>query len=345
MTDRLDFEPRLGERLRARGALAARPFDAAAIAHQAIVTAGPRRRIGSLAWPARGPVIASLAQRPAAAWLIVGLLLVLALLGAVGLAGSPTPQPAPSPTASPGPAVVIPPGLSPRLTPAAVEAAVVALVETNQVGLASVPVVVTKVTLLGAGKTYPYDRDGHGFTEDALSWVVEFTGTWVICGSWCDEHPTGAMVVIDDATGDVRGDARRPPANGYLTSGDGQLVPSEDFRQRLGDNGLVWTPIAAPPAGIVTLDAILQHVDLLPADWSGPRGVPTGRPFTGPFLGRISFATPSATQAPDFPFLTPPAGSALIWWVQSLQTSSTGGQFAWTAFDAATGHAVLSNAP
>ena len=249
MTDRLDFEPQLGERLRARGALAARPFDAAAIAHQAIVAAGPRRRVGSLAWPARGPVIASLAQRPAAAWLIVGLLLVLALLGVVGLAGSPTPQPAPSPIATPGPAVVVPPGLNPRLTPAAVEAAAVALVETGHVGLASAPVVVTKVTLVGAGGTYPYDSRGNGFTADALIWAVEATGTLVQCSSFCDEDPDGGLVLIDEATGNLRSFV-------YLTPDNVQDVPGGDFRQRLEDNGLVWTPIAAPPAGIVTLRTV-----------------------------------------------------------------------------------------
>ena len=45
MTDRLDFEARLEDRLRARAAIATRPFDAAAIAHQAAL-AGGRRRLG-----------------------------------------------------------------------------------------------------------------------------------------------------------------------------------------------------------------------------------------------------------------------------------------------------------
>ncbi|MFI5052874.1 MAG: TolB family protein [Acidimicrobiia bacterium] len=88
MTDRLDFEQRLEERLRARGTLAARPFDAAAIAHQAVAAAGPRRRSGPVAW---------LAPRPAFAWLIVAVLLTLALAGAVTLAGALTRQHAPVP--------------------------------------------------------------------------------------------------------------------------------------------------------------------------------------------------------------------------------------------------------
>lgn len=79
MTDRPDFETRLEQRLRARGALASRPFDAASIAHHAIATAGPRRRIGTLAWPV---------PRLDLGWLVVGLLLAIALLGTVALVGA-----------------------------------------------------------------------------------------------------------------------------------------------------------------------------------------------------------------------------------------------------------------
>ena len=70
MTDRLDFETRLEERLRARAALASRPFDAAAIAHQA--AAGKRRRwwIGRFEVPTFRPVVG---------WLIVAMLLALAV--------------------------------------------------------------------------------------------------------------------------------------------------------------------------------------------------------------------------------------------------------------------------
>ncbi len=74
MTDRLDFERRLEERLRARAALASRSFDATAIAHRAIVAGGRRRWTGRFEWPT---------YRPAPTWLIVGLLLALGLLGAV----------------------------------------------------------------------------------------------------------------------------------------------------------------------------------------------------------------------------------------------------------------------
>ena len=73
MTDRLDFEKRLEAGLRARAARSSRPFDAAAIAHRAVVVGGRRRWIGGLEWPS---------SRLARTWLIVGLLLAIALLGA-----------------------------------------------------------------------------------------------------------------------------------------------------------------------------------------------------------------------------------------------------------------------
>lgn len=90
MTDRLDFETRLQERLRARAARAPRPFDAATIAHQAIVAARPRRRIGALVWPA---------PLSGFRWLAVALFLALALLGAVALAGGLLRKPPPVPKA------------------------------------------------------------------------------------------------------------------------------------------------------------------------------------------------------------------------------------------------------
>jgi hypothetical protein len=78
MTDRLDFEARLEERLRARAALASRPFDAAAIAHQA--AAGKRGR-----WSTDGFELPTF--RPAVGWLIVAMLLAIALLGVVASIG------------------------------------------------------------------------------------------------------------------------------------------------------------------------------------------------------------------------------------------------------------------
>ena len=72
MTDRLDFEARLEERLRARAAIASRPFDAAAIAHEAA-----RRR-----WSPAAPDRAwRLADRQALRWALLAVL-ALGLLAA-----------------------------------------------------------------------------------------------------------------------------------------------------------------------------------------------------------------------------------------------------------------------
>lgn len=73
MTDRPDFEKRLEARLRARAALASRPVDTAAIAHRAVVFGG-RRWTRRFEWPS---------SRPAWGRLIFGLLLAVALLGAI----------------------------------------------------------------------------------------------------------------------------------------------------------------------------------------------------------------------------------------------------------------------
>lgn len=79
MSDRLDFETRLEEHLRARAALASRPFDAAGIAHEAMAAGARRRGIGRLEWPS---------TRPALRWLVVALLLTIALLGVIAGIGA-----------------------------------------------------------------------------------------------------------------------------------------------------------------------------------------------------------------------------------------------------------------
>jgi len=88
MTDRVDFETRLEERLRARAALASRPFDAAEIAREAVALNSRRRRFGRLEWAS---------TRPALNWLVMALLLAIALLGAVAAVGALLRAPDPVP--------------------------------------------------------------------------------------------------------------------------------------------------------------------------------------------------------------------------------------------------------
>ena len=95
-----------------------------------------------------------------------------------------------------------------------VEREVVGMIEANHVGLASVPVTVTKITLMPPGATYLYVDGSSGYPEESFSevslyWAVEATGTWVICSSFCDEHPVGAYA-IDDATGHIGSSATGP---------------------------------------------------------------------------------------------------------------------------------------
>ena len=77
MTDHLDFEARLEQRLRARAAIASRPFDAGEIAHRAVLVGGRRGFRSTLRLPAR----------PALQWVLLALL-TLVLVAAALLAGS-----------------------------------------------------------------------------------------------------------------------------------------------------------------------------------------------------------------------------------------------------------------
>ena len=78
MTDQLDFESRLEQRLRARAAIASRPFDAVEIAHRAVLVGGRRRF---------GPTL-RLAARPAMYRGMLLALLALALVAIALVAGS-----------------------------------------------------------------------------------------------------------------------------------------------------------------------------------------------------------------------------------------------------------------
>ena len=137
MTDQLDFETRLGERLRSRAAVASRPFDAAMIARQAVSVARRRPRIDPLGW--RGAMTDALARSNdmsggrRSMWLLVAAALIAALIvGAIaagsGLvrlspivprvidAGLMTSPPSPSPSTSPS----VSPAPTPDLTPSVI---------------------------------------------------------------------------------------------------------------------------------------------------------------------------------------------------------------------------------
>lgn len=105
MTDRLDFEHRLAERLGAHTAGVVRPFDAGSIAAAASRHAGTVRRRRFRIGRATGRPVA-----PMLIWVALAALL-LALVGATLMTGSPRPLPAvipmsPSPSASTPPSTI-----------------------------------------------------------------------------------------------------------------------------------------------------------------------------------------------------------------------------------------------
>ena len=133
MTDRLDFETRLGERLRSRAAIASRPFDAAMIARQAVALDRRRRRmIGPLGWrdamSGALPGSDNMGGRRRNVGLLVAATLVALMIGGAIIAGSglvrftPVVRPAldatpitspPSPSTSPS----VTPAPTPSVTP------------------------------------------------------------------------------------------------------------------------------------------------------------------------------------------------------------------------------------
>ena len=128
MTDRLDFETRLGERLRSRAAIASRPFDAAMIARRAVALDTRRRRTDPLSWwdamtaalPRSGNVSG---RRRTLSLLVAAALIVALLVGGAIAAGSrlvrvsPVLPPTLAPTLMPGPTSAMP-STSPSVSPA-----------------------------------------------------------------------------------------------------------------------------------------------------------------------------------------------------------------------------------
>lgn len=78
MFDHLDFERQLERRLQARAAIASRPFDAGAIAHEIALGRGRRSTRGRFEWPRRTMLLAWLAL----AAIVLATVAVVALIGA-----------------------------------------------------------------------------------------------------------------------------------------------------------------------------------------------------------------------------------------------------------------------
>ena len=180
MNDRTDFERRLTTALAAYAEGAPVEVDAVTLT-AAIAGRRAHRRWSFPDW-------AGAIGRPASPWaalLIVLGLTVALLVGAVAAGAfrsdpvrrlqdgraivteSPTPSATPAPSAS-LPIIDVPAGLSPKRTADQVEREVVGMIEANHVGLASVPVTVTKITLMPPGATYVYVDGSSGYPRGVV---------------------------------------------------------------------------------------------------------------------------------------------------------------------------------
>lgn len=343
MNDRTDFERRLTTALAAYAEGA--PVEVDAVTLTAAIAPGRAHRRWSF------PDWAGAIGRPTSPWaalLIVLGLTVALLVGAVAAGAfrsdpvrrlqdgraivteSPTPSATPAPSAS-LPIIDVPAGLSPKRTADQVEREVVGMIEANHVGLASVPVTVTKITLMPPGATYQYVDGSSGYPEKSfigvsLYWAVEATGTWVTCSSFCDERPVGAYA-IDDATGRNTADLAWPKERAFD-------VPSEPFRRVLADNGLLFIPSEAPPTG-VTSRAIIERLD--------PRSFGPDLSIGSPLFGTVVWQNPAMNRgAMDW---WPSSGaSRAIWWAGSNQLTAGAEEQIWAVYDATTGALLETNA-
>ena len=344
MNDRTDFERRLTTALAAYAEGAPVEVDAVTLT-AAIAPERAHRRWSFPDW-------AGAIGRPTSPWaalLIVLGLTVALLVGAVAAGAfrsdpvrrlqdgraivteTPTPSATPAPSAS-LPIIDVPADLSPKRTADQVEREVVGMIEANHVGLASVPVTVTKITLMPPGATYVYVDGSSGYPEESLSevslyWAVEATGTWVICSSFCDEHPVGAYA-IDDATGHIGSSATGPTGRGFV-------VPSESFRRVLADNGLLFIPAEAPPTGVVPSGAIIERLD--------PRSFGPDLSIGSPLFGTVVWQNPAMTRG-GMDWWPSTGASRAIWWAGSNQISAGGEDQIWAVYDAKAGVLLETNA-
>jgi hypothetical protein len=288
----------------------------------------------------RGVATVHGAGRPGRAVLLIAVvgLLVIGFAGGALVGGGVVPRPSVSaPTVAPTsvpvpspslPVIVAPAGLSPSLTPEQVGQEVIAMVEATQVGLPSAPVAVTKITLVPPGGTYPFSigSDYGSLTQPELFWVVEATGTSVVCSSFCTES-TSRAYVIDDATGEYRGSG--------ATSLDGLGVPNLSFRRQLADNGLLFVPAKAPTTGVIDSRQIVHSLD--------HRSFKAGLSANSPLYGTVVTENAAMMQF-HAPWWPAPGASRAIWWVGSMDPTAAGDDLIWVVYDATTGALLDTNA-
>ena len=273
----------------------------------------------------RGRPLGAGLGRPAVALLLVSALVVMGLVAGLIAAGQRkalllTNDPSPSvPASDAAPVVLIPPGLTPRMTVAQVEQEVLDRISASeqQLGQAVVPARVTAVQLLPAGTTVsdPLNQFAGGFTTDRLTWAVTADGTWLDCPD-CRAWSSGTQYIADDSGLDT-----------YLVrSGAPMIVPSQSFLDELAAHGQVFRLSEPPATGVVPAGSVMALI----AKFMTPK-----ESYIGPAFGTITCVDTSKGCDAVYPVSSLQPIS--VWWVGFPHNLDANGVATWAMVDASSG--------
>jgi hypothetical protein len=317
MTDRLDFETRLGERLRSRAAVASRPFDAAMIARQAVAVDRRRRRIGLLGWPSPRRSFGTMSGGRRNVGLLAAAMLIAALLvgGAIAIGSglvrlSPIVPPSldatlitrpPSPSTPPS----VSPSPTPGLTPSAIGSASWSVTDAPlHTGCCPTATLLRDGRVLLAG--VPAADGNMGTTEAAL--YDPATGKWSETGSMHVARAGSVASLLTDGRVLVAGGV--DPNKGYL----GALASAELYDPATGQ----WTETGSMSTWRIYSKAISLadgrvlvlggHISGHPGS-SSPRIPPGGG---GETKGAETYDPESGTWSWARPMTAPPQTATLL---------------------------------
>lgn len=324
MTDRLDFETRLGERLRSQAAIASRPFDAAMIARQAVAVDRRRRRIGLIGWPSPRRSLSTMPGGRRNVGLLLAAALITALLvgGAIAIGSglvrlspivpptldatlmtSPTsPLPSTSPSVSPAP--------TPGLTPSVIGSG-----SWSVTGAPSHAGCCARATLLQDGRVLLANvpaADGNTATTEAQLYDPA-TGQWAMTGRMQAARSGSVASLLADGRVLVAGGV--DPAKGYL----GPLASAELYDPATGrwtETGSMATWRWGSPDSFKAISLADGRVLVLgglitgqPPGSSSPRIPPGGG---GETKGAETYDPDSGTWSWARPMAAPPTTATLL---------------------------------
>ena len=238
MTDQLDFETRLGERLRFRAAIASRPFDAAMIARHAVAVDRRRRRIGLIGWPSPRRSLRTMPGGRRNVGLLLAAALITALLvgGAIaigsGLVRLSPIVPAPDATSMTSPTSPLP-STSPSVSPAPTPGLTPSIIASGSWSVTGAPRHAgwsARATLLRDGRVLLADvaaADGNTATTEAQLYDPA-TGEWTKTGRMHTARWGSVASLLADGRVLVAGGV--DPAKGYL----GPLASAELYDPATG---------------------------------------------------------------------------------------------------------------